>query len=406
VVAHYLRAAAPPTISTEPWPVSIEAYEGITHQYAVIAAGTPPLHYQWYHDGTSIPDATNASYSLAVPLGTNNYSCTVTNTFGVTNTWVATLISIPAPSLYYPQTILADSPIAYWRLDEGPDNGAGNAGIIAHDYVGGHNASYNNVILGVAGYAPTVDPDAAAEFGIFATLNSYAQELANGVANIDFSAANAEFSIEAWINGQGNPQSGAEGIVARGYFYGEQFSLDLGAPGTALRFEVRNAAGTAINANSTVVADANWHHLVGVCDETNGQVLIYIDGFVAGSAAISPGSGLYAAISPIWIGARASYATNGLDQQFHGTMDEVAIYGYALSAGQVLAHYNASAGPPPGLLTITNLANGQVQLSWGFSGTLQAASRANGPYTNITGVVSPYTFTATNVQQYFRVKQQ
>jgi hypothetical protein len=127
---------------------------------------------------------------------------------------------------------------------------------------------------------------------------------------------------------------------------------------------------------------------------------------LAGNATISPGSGLFAAVSPAWIGARATSAATGLDQQFHGDVDEVAIYNYALDASQVLAHYNASAGVTPGLLSITYLQNGQVQLSWSFSGTLQGATNVNGPYLPITNATSPYTILVTNAHQFFRVKQQ
>lgn len=61
---------------------------------------------------------------------------------------------------------------------------------------------------------------------------------------------------------------------------------------------------------------------------------------------------------------------------------------------------------PPGVLTITNLNNGQVQLIWNFSGTLQSATNATGPYNAVSNAASPYTVPATNAQMFYRVRQQ
>ena len=73
-------------------------------------------------------------------------------------------------------------------------------------------------------------------------------------------------------------------IVTKGYLNGEELNLDEGAPGADLRFEVRDAVGTAFNANSAINAGTatGWHHLVGVCDEANGSVWLYVDGVTAG----------------------------------------------------------------------------------------------------------------------------
>ena len=38
-----------------------------------------------------------------------------------------------------------------------------------------------------------------------------------------------------------------------------------------------------------MVPDGDWHHLVGVCDEVNGQIYLYVDGQLNASAAASGG---------------------------------------------------------------------------------------------------------------------
>ncbi len=256
-----------------------------------------------------------------------------------------------APPQLYPLTVLSDNPSAYWRLDEPNGN-------VAHDLVGGHDCYLTNVQLGVIGYN-SADLDTAAAFGIIAPTNSHAGELdlsSNGIANINFVqpfGSNAEFSVEAWING--NPQTNNAGIVVKGNGNGgEQFNLDTGSSvGTTLhgfRFSIHDSGGTNYNAASKLTPDGQWHHLVGVCDEPQGVVRLYIDGsdnvdatnLPIGVGILATTNGAAPGAELLNIGAKTTgdNATS-FANQFVGTIDEVAIYGYALSAAQVQAHYQA-----------------------------------------------------------------
>ena len=47
----------------------------------------------------------------------------------------------------YPAAVLADHPVSYWRLNETPDNGSGNNGLVANDYRGGSSSVYSNSIV-------------------------------------------------------------------------------------------------------------------------------------------------------------------------------------------------------------------------------------------------------------------
>ncbi len=230
------------------------------------------------------------------------------------------------------------------------------------------------------------------------------------IENPDFSAAagsNGEFSVAAWVNGTGYAQAVNAGIVTKGYFYGEELDLDEGAPGSDLRFEVRNAAGTAYNANSTINAEtaSGWHYLVGVCDEASGNVWLYVDGAVAGNAAIPAASGIYDSASvPLSIGARATSATSGNNQQFVGRINDVAIFNYALSSNQVQTLYQAGVSLAPAGLTLTSMGGNEAELNWNY-GTLQSATNAAGPYVDMTNATQPYVIPVTNAQQFFRVRE-
>jgi hypothetical protein len=235
----------------------------------------------------------------------------------------------------YSTAVQADHPIAYWQLNE-------TSGTIAHDIAGTFNGTYTNALVGQPGYTLGSDPAAlAASFG-----NPAGQTQDSDVGGIALdlaSGANTAFSAEAWVNGSG--QMPGAGIVGKGPSVGEEFYLDCGGPSAAFRFFVRNAAGTAFNANSTVVPDGNWHHLVGVCDEVNGTLSLYVDGQLKASTAVS--GGIRTSVNPFMnIGSRQSAATGAYDDQFSGSISDVAIYNYALSSAQIQNHY-FTAGIPP-----------------------------------------------------------
>jgi len=122
---------------------------------------------------------------------------------------------------------------------------------------------------------------------------------------------------------------------------------------------VRDVSGTVHGPTTTSKVDGNWHHLVGVCDEVNSNVSLYVDGVLAGRSAIAPGNGILEATNLMCIGSRSSSATSDNNYQFYGYMDDVAVYNYALSASQITAQYVAQGvaptfaqAPPTNYLTI------------------------------------------------------
>ncbi len=53
-LAHAAKAQTPPVITVPPHPTSVAA--GAAATLSVVASGTPPLSYQWQHNGTNLPD--------------------------------------------------------------------------------------------------------------------------------------------------------------------------------------------------------------------------------------------------------------------------------------------------------------------------------------------------------------
>ena len=328
-----LLPAGPPLIYQQPVPVTRYAGDAVTFSLAV--GGSKPMSYQWYKGITPIARATNATLNLVnvQQADVANYSVVLSNSFGNLTSGAASLSVIAATPITYPQTVIADHPMGYWRLNEASGN-------VAHDYFGNYNGQYVNVQLGQPGYS-AVDLDTAAGFGVLAAQNSYVSNI-NGIDFGTFSNT-VTFSVEAWAKGAA--QTGDNGIVTVGYGGGgEQFDLDTGGTSHRFRFLVRDATtATAHNAAGSVGPNGNWHHLVGVCDQINGFIVLYVDGVSNATAAIS--GGVPVATSALSIGSRQSAVSptgiyTNYDLNFVGSIDEVAVYNYPLTPAQVQNHYN------------------------------------------------------------------
>jgi len=394
-----------PQITSDVQPSELALYIGLPKTYSVGVAGSAPFYYQWLQNGTAIPDATTSSYTVNTLSGTNTYSVVVSNSFGggsaVTSS-AAKLIGVAAPTAVYATHVLTDHPAAYWRLGET------NAATTANDFAGGHNGTYNSTQLGLPGYSPLFDPDTAAGFGSLAPTDSYMGENDNsggGLPLVDFAqpaGSNSAFSVEAWVNGGPTQNPSGSGIVAKGAAGSEEFVMDASGPGNHFRFLIRkpNGGGTSsIFSGGSVAPDNTWHHLVGVCDEPGGAMYFYVDGVNQGTITGIGGAGINSSTVPVSIGAQL--LGGDYFYQFAGTIDEVAVYNYALSASQVQDHY-ASAPVPP---YFTSVPTNEVIAYAGQNVTLSASAlgsvpRTNQWFVNGTGMVGQtnLSLSLTNVQ--------
>lgn len=354
----------------------LRLYAGANPSLSISAVGAPPLSYQWFTNGVAVAGGTNAALTLLeVNVGTIDSYCVITNSLGsaTSGVWSASVIAAPTNSnnglAPYPQSVLALHPIGYWRLNE-VDDGLfdGNPTTLCLDYAGGNNGIYTNTYLANngaypnLGYNPATDPsDTAALFGYFYPSDSDVSQIGT---NIDFSAPagnSAQFSVECWVNfGQTN----VCGIVTKGYGNGgEEFSLDNDIPGVP-KFFVRNAAGTGFGVTSAFTETNNaWYHMVGVCDEANSNVVLYVNGqpvAISNFPAIYRAGIFNDASASLTIGARSPSLGSNNKNQTVGYINDVAVFNYALSPGQVAAQYGAGGGViAPYLLPVppANLTN-------------------------------------------------
>jgi hypothetical protein len=365
-----------PVITRQPSPTSLFLFAGRSASLSVGANAALPTTYYWYRDGTPVAFSSTSNYTIgSLQLShSGNYTILVSNAYGMATSSVVSLTVFASPTNYpYAQAVIAGAPLGYWRLNETNGN-------IAHDYVNGRNGIYNSVRLDQPGYNP-LDPDRSTRFG--PGNNSYV-----GGIPLDFATSgSATFSIEAWV--RGNAQTTDAGIVTKGTGAGgEQFNLDTGAGGHAFRFFVRDGTGAERLANGTIAPNGNWQHVVGVCNQPAGQVILYVNGVSNASGTITAGSRLLASTNAVTIGSRQS-GTGAYDHQFNGSIDEVAIYGYALTAAQVQARYAARTNVPP-VFTVNPFAKPAAHAGQAYSGNIaSSATDPNGDALTFSKVSGP-----------------
>jgi hypothetical protein len=203
--------------------------------------------------------------------------------------------------------------IGYWRLNETVGTSAADTSGAAHTgtYAGG-------VTLGVTG--PLADPTNFA-----ATFDGVDDKVTIGGGNVTIGAT---FSIEAWI--KTTTALGVPVFSNRTSNAASDSSVYFGLSGGKVLAFVNGVANLLSNA---LVNTGAWVHVVWTC--SGGTVSnIYING-VLDSAFGHIAKGSFG--GPGFIAWDAGNAT----QWFPGSIDEVAIYGSALSASQIQEHYTA-----------------------------------------------------------------
>jgi hypothetical protein len=139
---------------------------------------------------------------------------------------------------------------------------------------------------------------------------------------------------------------------------------------------------------------ANWVYLVGTYDGANWR--LYRNGVQVASAASALGA------LPVVNGDWAVGSTgNGWADPYAGSVDEVAIYNYALSASRIATHYSMGVLGPNPLTIIRSGAN--VTITWP-AGTLQEATNVSGPYADSAGAPSPRTIPASGTRKFYRIR--
>jgi YD repeat-containing protein len=328
----WLNPVGNPTLSLNTW-----------HHVALVldGSGNPTM----YLDGTaypipsgSPPDATTGNGCIGCDSGSAFFGGSVDevaiyhsalSASQIQNHYVA---GITSPTGYssagvtgganYKAVILADTPLQYYRLGET----ASMSSTLDSAALIGDNALYQGAVT--FGSPGVVSSDSAIQLdGSTGYLSSLVPESNSG-----------PFSVETWFKttttsggklvGFGSQQTGLSASYDRHIYMTNSGTLVFGT----------NDGSMHTVESSAAYNDGNWHHAVGTW--ANNTLNFYVDGNLVGTT--SGGIQSYTGWWRIGYDQIQSWPSAPNSDFFAGTIDEVAVYPYSLSATQVANHYTAA----------------------------------------------------------------
>ena len=289
----------------------------------------------------------------------------------------------------YSSAVLADGPVAYYRLGETSGSVAANSSANGSALDG----AYTN--FGASQTLPST-PSSMNQFGPrpgdssgsntilgFESDNIGIRSGANANAQVEIPDNNLlditgtapvppgytpGLTLEAWVYRNDLPQANStntEGIV--GKFVGSPagnnnrsyvlYYNPRGTPNIGFIVNTSTPAGTAGAAANSVdhstgvtlpAGSTNgWTYLAAVF-EPGVRMSVYLNGVSIGEKTTGvPNVPLFGGTGPLWIGRQFSLAAG---TSFEGLIDEVAIYDKALTPAQILSHYQAATPEPCGVV--------------------------------------------------------
>jgi hypothetical protein len=244
--------------------------------------------------------------------------------------WTRLLLAATCGTVLWAGPAEAAAPVGQWRFDEGSgaiardSSGSGLNGTLN----GGRDGSGPTWMTGVSGRALHFDGDDDVALPDSTTLEPQ------------------RITVAAWVRRAGSPGD-YRYIVSKGSTgcYMSSYGLYTGELGSAA-FYVSGGGHYTVSAepSGSDVWDGRWHRLVGSYD--GRRVRLYVDGRQVGDGITGPSRIDYG------LASRGPYIGSyhgGCDLPFSGDIDTVAIYGAALSDGDVAADAGLPGNivPPP-----------------------------------------------------------
>jgi hypothetical protein len=273
-------------------------------------------------------------------------------TFSTSPSVAWTVLSPVAPALSaYARTIVAAAPLAYYRLG---DTGSAAVDSSGSNFTGTYGA---NVKRGVPSLLASEASNTAASFP---GGSAVAASVVNVSASTKLQPATA-VSVEAWVQ-ESVPSTGTSDLVAYGSMAtGIAYTLQVLSNNTVCAF-VSTAHGYGLVTGKTALSVGHPYLLSLTYDGTT--LSLYVDGSLDGS---SPTSGAISYATPgATNGLSIGAAGNSTRPVFAGTIDEVAVFGSALTATTIAAHWTAGSGiaPVPSTPQYTTIVSADAPLAF------------------------------------------
>jgi PKD repeat protein len=374
------------------WPAGVDR-DNTTLTYRLFRdSGTTPI-YTTTVDSTfwNVPGLTYIDSGLP-PGSTHTYYVRVTDPFNNSqNGPVSAPVTVASggPNAYV-TAVLGDGATHYWRLDE-------ITGTQLVDWAGTTPLYGGTTVTRGAAGAITGDPDTAVS--VDGTATGMAAQMYGQLLD-----APAAFSVEAWIRttstsggeivGFGTLTAGNSGITDRRLYMTNNGKVVFGMSDPTRKKFTISSPGSYNN--------GAYHHVVGTF--SSAGMALYVDGArVANTASITQGR-VYQGYWRLGQDSMSGWSPQPASSAFVGTIDDVAVYGGALTATQVARHFTAATTTPTNQAPTARIAtpactNGACTFDGSTSsdpdGTVASYAWTFGDGSTGTGATPAHTYAAS-----------
>ena len=354
----------PPGVSVNPQTATVFTGQNLT--LTATPSGNAPFSYQWQYNSVNIAGATNTTLALTnlLPTASGLYTVVLNNSNGTASATATITVQTPALPV---ATIVSNSPVAYWRLNE-------TTGPTAYDSMGNFNGTgEGGIVFGVPGV--TNSPFTGFEG------NNLAAQFNGSDSDVNLPAINLNtntVTITGWVKRSGT-QTAWSGIVfcragttASGFHFGTA---------NELRYTWNNSGSTYGWSSTLVPPDGVWTFVALAISPSQAIIYMATNGTLQ-SATNVVANAVQAFAGTSYLG----YDPNSGSRRINGSLDEFAIFNRTLTAAQIGQILSASLSATPPGVSLTAPATGT-----GF------ASPAT---INLTANVSTNGHSITSVQFY------
>jgi|GEM_PF-3162317 len=282
-------------------------------------------------------------YPIAGAIVVRDGDRVVTVTFGPDcNAAISSEVEPSPDSSAYPATVLADSPVGYWRFEEATGTTTARD---SSNVAGAQDGTYRG---GVTPGQASVHPDLGRAAAFSGSSLSFVD-----LGNPPALRTTGSVTLEWWQ--RPDQLDGQRVVIGNGAFQAPEHPEDnIQYQGGTLngRFEAFHEYDSGANsstqfASSPLAMAGEWTHVAIVRDAALRSYSLYLDGLLretVGYAEPPSGDGTHARFATVIGGQFANVDGESLKTRFafSGVLDEVAVYDRALSPARILAHYHAA----------------------------------------------------------------
>lgn len=215
---------------------------------------------------------------------------------------------------FYNDTVLADSPLVYLKLDETSGSTVADSGSTGGTATVGAGVTLNQTGINGGGKA----------ISTAGGTTSYVSKVVSGTPFAD-----KVFSVEWWQKGGANSKD-----VGEYYGSGAGYGVIIDGSGK-LKFTIYGGTTSAALTSTTTVTGSTWHHIVFTANGNSFK--LYVDGNLEASSTTNIGT--FAPSATLYVGSYQSTAAAA-------SYDEFALYDAELSSTRITAHKNAGVTTP------------------------------------------------------------